>query len=134
MPVRIRPAAPFKRLTMIFAHWDPEHGIALPDNAVDAWAQSLLTLHQESGEVVVEIGSETLVDALRLLVCRGQVKPEDLAFICNGEILTVNEGGRLPVWPKGFCDKTISQVVELSQWRRANKKEADLAGAASADC
>ena len=97
-------------------------GDLVSDMAAEAWAKTLIDKYKNSlSEHVVKVGTETMVDAIRVMVVRGSLNHDEVQFFnWNTEnyeekldVITVNKYGRLNHSPKGFCDVNIDLLGEL---------------------
>jgi len=102
---------------LIIIEYDPILGITLPDIHLKDELEYILrnyTKHKNHLSIY-SYGNETFVLNARLLVSRNLVKPYEIIFIFKGEIITINEYGRLNPWPNGFCDNEEKISEEISR-------------------
>jgi hypothetical protein len=96
-------------------HWAALNPV--PDGQVEAYALELWTRHKALGTEAVYIAQELLILAFRVLIKEGVIPHDQIKFCyvpmfkgCNefnlNEVnhLSPDKNGRLPCWPKGFCD------------------------------
>jgi len=102
---------------MLKVTYDPENGSVVPDSGVPAFVEYVLSDYRCDIKYAVSVGSEVLINGFRLAVCRAELDPDEIVFIFKGEELVVNAEGRLPVWPRGFCDLTTHQLSELLDYK-----------------
>lgn len=101
----------------IIAEWDDN--VSLPDSKVNEWAKSVV----KNGVELVKVGTATMVNALRLEVFRGNLKPVDLEFHFRGHVIKSDKDGRLDNWPDGFGDVWDKQLEELLGWKDLARQE-----------
>jgi hypothetical protein len=90
---------------------------AAPDARLVEFAEAIIEDYKEfcpaPAIFVKTISSQLMIDAFRLCVKRGLIDPKDFRFKFQGELLEVNENGKLPVWPPGFGDAYSKLLREL---------------------
>ena len=57
------------------------------------------------------VSSSIVVDTFRLFYVQNKI--DNLVFEFNGEILSLDKGGRLDKWPEGFCAVFEDQITQL---------------------
>ena len=112
---------------LIKAIWDETMFFVPSDEFVEENISNrvLYTRRQNPKERKISICSETAVNALRLEVLRGNLKPEELVFIYKGQEIKVDELGQLQDPPKGFCSLALGQHLEILElmYDKAEKGE-----------
>lgn len=94
--------------------YDPIVGTACPDGmAVHNAAALVQDALRGTGPIYHTTSSSLLIDAVRLQVVQGQFNAEHLTFRFMNKNLVVNSKGRLPEWPRGFCDYQIKILGSL---------------------
>lgn len=73
----------------------------------------LLNLNQAS----ISVSTENFITALRCLIMDGVYPPNQVTILYEGHRLSIDKDGRLPDWPKGFCDYTESFYLRLLHGR-----------------
>jgi hypothetical protein len=70
--------------------------------------ETLLEAEKSGGDVLFFTSSENMVTAARVLKCEGKLPDLRIEWQHSADEepwdLEVNKDGRLPTWPKGFCD------------------------------
>ena len=108
---------------VLFVHWTADCE-AVPDDAAAAYVDSVLARFRQDGYPEgFSCGQEVVVNELRLRVQRGELAPEQLVFVHEGRHLPVNRAGRLPAWPRGFCDVASRQLSALVRGASAQSKD-----------
>jgi hypothetical protein len=95
---------------MLIIDIDFKHGQVLPDDQVSAFVDSYIERYK-SWEPLIDVsmvvGSEIIVDAVRLAIIEGKINSDNVQFK-NGDIYsTVNEYGKLEVkylYPSAHID------------------------------
>ena len=82
-------------------------GISISDFDYPFWMGEVKHRIERKTGNELAVSTETLINAVRVAIAEGKIKPEDVAFKFNGEILHVNEYGALENWPRGFCDANL---------------------------
>lgn len=78
-----------------------EEGLLVADKKAINWVKGLKG--KEDG-FKVEVGSDAVFMAARVLVLEGFYTPEEIQFKYNDAILPINKDGRMNESPVGFCD------------------------------
>lgn len=108
---------------VLLVHWTSDCE-AVPDAAAAAHVDSVLARFRQDGYPEgFSCGQEVIVNELRLRVQRGELAPEQLVFVHEGQHLSVNRAGKLSAWPRGFCDVTVRQVSALVKGACAQAKD-----------
>ena len=97
----------------ISVHYEPHNDMValLPDNLCENYVKRAIDMAKFRGFICITVGQGLIIEYLRLYVCRGIIKPEEIEFIFDnlkGQVFTMktDKNGRLDNWPKGFCDHT----------------------------
>lgn len=106
---------------MLTINYDPMWGSTFPDSRLEsivcAWiAQSKIA------DLYVPVGSENLIQTVRLMIFRGAISHEEVVFHFidengNSFIITPNKEGLLDQFPKGFCDRNEAILIEMLGWK-----------------
>jgi len=96
---------------MITVTYDPQNGQVVPDGEIAKFVDDMLSCKRADLELTV--GSGTMVNEFRLRVARAELSHRHIQFVFNGEVLIMNEFGRMAVWPKGFADYQDWQTVGI---------------------
>lgn len=96
---------------MLTVEYDSDSGFACCDGAVKEWVDKHIRLYNTVGHTTLVIGTETLINGFRLAVLDDEISHNDIQFMHNGEVLTVNTYGVLPSYPAGFCDLGMYQAL-----------------------
>lgn len=106
---------------MLTINYDPVWGSTFPDSRLEsivcAWiAQSKIA------DLYVPVGSENLIQTVRLMIFRGVISHEEVVFHFIDEsgtafIVTPNKEGLLDHYPIGFCDNNENQLLEMMGWK-----------------
>jgi ferredoxin-NADP reductase len=106
---------------MIRIVYDAELGHALPDGKVRAFVDQLAKENNEAADLTAEsvwcIGTEQIIDHIRLAIKDGKISHEQVIFEYKGEEIRSDKDGRLPYWPKGFCEITSQVLMNLCRGR-----------------
>ena len=68
-------------------------------------------LHKEGGDFCCS--NETLIMATRVLIHEGEIPFDSVVFVFKEQELVVDRDGRLPVWPRGFCECSEDFLARL---------------------
>lgn len=98
---------------MLKIRWDALNGISLPEGTVERWARLAVEDFLKNGDMEISVGSTVLINAFRILIKKGQLRPDQVQFIVEDEVLPVDENGRFHRWPMGFADIINRQLLEL---------------------
>lgn len=72
------------------------------------------TMRKEPKDLLhIIISSVLMVDAIRLLIMKGEINHKEVVFRFEGRDLEVDKNGMLRVWPKGFCNIYDDILEEL---------------------
>lgn len=82
----------------------------VPDGECEHTVRVLLQTGYEGDWIV---SSANIVYAVRAMVKRGEVRPDQVQFSFREKILPVDLDGRLKEWPVGFCDYEERWLREL---------------------
>lgn len=88
--------------------FDGDNGTVVPDNKVLELASSII----EKGEDTT-IGSDLLVDAIRVIMVRKNIDPTSIVFCFREKEIPVNDSYHLKKYPDGFCDQHSLLLREL---------------------
>lgn len=87
-------------------------GIVLADMKCEQYAKDFLTDPSGKDEQI-KVATEAFITAVRVHICEGVIPHTEVEFIYNGQTIRPDKDGRLPVWPKGFCDTDEMLLVRL---------------------
>jgi len=91
-------------------------GKAFGDTESSEVVRNIVSVYNPKVNTVVNVSTAMVVDAIRLEVKKGNLKPEEVQFF-NGEIgddieaIRVDKYGNLDEWPKGFCDAATEYAI-----------------------
>lgn len=91
--------------------YDADNGFCLQDRKVEDYVMK--TLIDNPNGAVIRVGSHLIINAFRVAVLTNQLAAADIKFEFNGQIITINDAGKLSHWPQGFCDIIDSQLDTL---------------------
>ena len=95
---------------MMRVKYDGRYGAVVPDNA----ALEFATTAVRAG-VNVTIGSDILIDAIRLAMVNENVPHDAVVFEFNGELIHIDALYNLESWPTGFGDADQVILRELRE-------------------
>lgn len=102
---------------MLIIEYDSVIGEIVPDGHVRDWAESIAESYAMCKEpkdlLHTTVSSVLMVDAIRLLIMKGEINHKEVVFRFEGHDLEVDKNGMLRVWPKGFCDIYDNILEEL---------------------
>jgi predicted ATPase len=98
---------------MITITYDADNGHSVPDNRAEHYVRILIAQHKCGYDREALIGSELIINYLRVAIAEGKITPDDVTLRFNGETLTINPDGTLPHWPKGFCDRFMDSMDRI---------------------
>ena len=101
---------------MITLTYDPYHNPAVPDGMAEYMAEGLIAMdHAQCPDhnLCVTMGNGLVIDALRVLVKKGQFPSDQLKIEYQGTIINVDDNGRMDSWPNGFHDYTEKLLCQL---------------------
>lgn len=98
-----------KKIKITYEAFD---GICLSDGLIKSFVDSLVINH-ERYNLDYTVGNEMIIHEIRLRVARKEILVENLELWFNGEQLKIDQQGRMPKWPEGFCDFHEKQLYEL---------------------
>jgi len=94
--------------------YDSEDGYLFPDGWAEAWVtKTVMNFLRGRKDQHLKVSSELLIDYFRLKLAKGIIRPDQIQFKFNDEILKTNKYGTLERWPKGFCDQAMNICEEL---------------------
>jgi hypothetical protein len=88
--------------------YDPNLPVSISDGRVDGFVDNLL-LHMPAE---VEVCNESVIDEIRLRICRGELDPGEVVFSFEGLIITADANSSLSEWPEGFCDSMSNRLFK----------------------
>lgn len=102
-------------------------GAMVADEWLELWGAAVVKQyntikeHESSWDLVLPVALESMVNMIRVLVVRGDLKAEDVLFFNHSghsdsvynEPILINSFGNLDEWPAGFCDKPVLLLEEL---------------------
>ena len=92
-------------------------GDCVSDFLAEIWAKKIVDAFLEGeGDLGVDTSSEIYIMAFRVLVKEGYISSEHMEIQYEGEVLSLDEFGRLTQWPKGFCDYSEDFLLRLIGW------------------
>lgn len=90
--------------------YNPDLPVAVADGRVNAFVDNLM-IHRPDE---IEVCNESVIDEIRLRVCEGKLKHDEVSFVYEGKIVRINEYGRFDTpLPKGFGDTNLSRLEGL---------------------
>jgi hypothetical protein len=112
---------PDVRLVVVY---DPRNGECIPDYYMQSQLDFILNEVQEhEGRHYVYFGNEPMVNKTRLLVVRGLLKPEEIIYIWNNTILTINEYGAWVDCPIHVTSPDTETCIEILRFACNKRKE-----------
>ena len=92
-----------------------ENGFAVPDFGVESKYQILLKLQKRNPEYLWadEFSTAPIFNRIRVGIVEGDLTKEDVEFVFEGKILSMNDYARIDGWPNGFLDLGISFCERL---------------------
>jgi len=66
--------------------------------------QYRLKIEQCRRDIIVKVSTSNIIQALRVLICRGILSSNEICIIFNDEEIFINEYCELTKHPKGFMD------------------------------
>lgn len=84
--------------------------VAVPDGGAQAWAEDVA----QKGNGYYITSNHLCIYHIRLLVQQGTINHNNVEFIFEDRVISVNKNGRLNHWPKGFCDHIDNVLCELA--------------------
>jgi len=93
----------------------------------DDYAESFLKkayAESKKGDVTKDISTENVINAVRAMICREEIKKDDVQIYFNMESIPLLEGCKIHYWPQGFCDHTekwFSDIFTLQLRLKKNK-------------
>jgi predicted ATPase len=106
---------------MLTIQYDPVWGSTFPDSRLESivsgWIKS-----SKIADLYIPVGSDSLVQTVRLMIYRGVISHEEVVFKFvdeNGNSFAMysNKEGLLDHWPVGFCDQNENQLLEMMGWK-----------------
>lgn len=79
----------------------------------DASAMQRARAFFNSGDLHIKISSEVFILAVRVLIFEGVVSHKTVQFLFNGAPISPDRNGRLPSYPRGFCDTVDDFLMRL---------------------
>jgi len=105
---------------MLTVEYDSMNGIVCSDGMVEHQTNAELQIFRSwKKDREIMTTNFLMVTYLRVLVSRGDIKPDEIRFKFGDDIITCDKNGRLSHWPKGFCDMWDNYLDELLQWNGA---------------
>jgi hypothetical protein len=118
---------------MLYIHYDPIEGEVCPDGVLTEHVDAYVAITKDRKtllgmDTVIRVGSELLINELRVRVVRGELEHDDIQFIFvnannEKEVILCSEVGSLTKYPPGFCDRTLLAVRELGKARRKQQNQ-----------
>jgi hypothetical protein len=105
---------------MITILYDPVGGFAVPDGAARQWAKNVAKSSSGPKEYdfFFHIGTEAMLNSIRLLVVLGEINHKDVVVEFKGEKYELNQfsvtgqDGHFE-WPRGLAEEGIDIVEDL---------------------
>jgi len=109
---------------MLTITYDPDFKGCVPDGRVEEVVDNIIAYKDQRSEVIVS--NQTVIEELRLRICKDEISHEDIVFMFDDEEIHVNEyGAGLSGYPKGFLSAHLNRVTEIlrcaSDKRKINK-------------
>ena len=101
---------------MITVIYDPFHNPAVPDGTTMMLAETIIAMEGGTDPEVnnrITVGTGLVIDALRVLVKKGEFPADQLKFEHNGITIDVDVNGRCLPWPAGFNDRVETYLCQL---------------------
>lgn len=92
--------------------YDATNGTAIRDGQADMIAEMLI---HKDGLVCFETASSSLITSVRVAIKKGLIPFQKVTFVFDGKEIKPDVNGRLPEWPKGFCDHESIRLAILSK-------------------
>ena len=61
-------------------------------------------IHQNNRDIIIKVSTSNIIQALRVLVSRGNLQSNEICFMFNEDVITINEHCELTKYPIGFMD------------------------------
>lgn len=94
----------------------------VPDSEIEPWVKESIKQYHEwkthpiNSEFVLRIAQEMLITMFRVAVKEGLISSSEIEIRFNGEVLVINQFGRIENWPRGFCDYNDDFLNRLLGW------------------
>ena len=98
-----------------------ENGKTYSDFNLIEEAQKIINNYKNDGWEIVIVSTDNIINALRILVCRGKLSHTEVVFKYKDETIIMNEKGELSHYPEGFCDCQKTFLRELIEFKIGKK-------------
>lgn len=107
----------------LYITYDPEFGEVVPDGRVLNWANELEKHVDKSypNDVKVSVGSEVMLDVIRLWMVRGLFDYRNTYLIFDGKTVEFNEYGNLEKFPTMTTFNILRDIMSEQMAKRNNK-------------
>ena len=105
---------------MLIVTYNPGYGFGVADGGVVQIVDEIL--QKKMTRVVVS--NQSVIDELRLRVCKGEISHNEIVFKFKDKYIEVNKYGASPSgYPKGFMSTVIDRTTELLRCACNKRKE-----------
>jgi len=93
---------------------NPYSDFNLLENAQFIIDQYKKKIEQNNRDIIIKVSTCNIIQALRVLVSRGELSIDEICFVFNEHEITMNKYFELTNWPKGFMDweqKFLREII-----------------------
>lgn len=113
---------------MFIIHYN-DGGVPYSDFDLLKIAQQYANQYKENQEKNLYVSTGNIIEAVRVMVSRGEIPYQEVEVHFNGEIITLNQYAEFSTWPKGFMDHERKFLREMLENRRSlSKKQENTEG------
>ena len=69
--------------------------------------------HSNNADEHIYYSTENIFNRVRLAIVNGEIDPNDIRFVFEENVFSVNKYGAIPNWPKGFCEANIDMAEKI---------------------
>lgn len=100
-------------MNKLIVEYDPDNGLALPDNKSEDYVKNVI---ENSVEQHVVVGTELFVDLFRCAVVEKKIKHTKIKFLFKGETIDIDKYGTCREYPEGFNDVNTNVLSRILEW------------------
>lgn len=94
---------------MLIIKYTDKKAHLIADGKAEEFAAEMIRIYFDKfnkRDFTINVGTELVIMAFRVLVCEGKLHHEQIEFHYNGKVIRINKDGRyLCPPPEGFCDR-----------------------------
>lgn len=94
----------------------------VPDSEIEHWVKETIKQYNEwkkgpsNTPFMLRVAQEMIITMFRVAVKEGLISSSEIELQFNGDVLRIDQFGRIENWPKGFCDYNYDFLTRLLGW------------------